>query len=114
MTENKFVVDPQDVEKNKTMAVLAYFLFFLPLLTDAKDSKFAKFHANQSLILVLACIGWSVVSALLTPILGLLLLMIAPFFGLAVFIFWLIGLINALNGKMKELPIIGQIHILDK
>ena len=29
----------QDIEKNKTMAILAYFIFFIPLLTDAKDSK---------------------------------------------------------------------------
>lgn len=36
-----------------TMAVLSYFIFFLPLIA-AKDSKLAMFHANQSLVLLIA------------------------------------------------------------
>ena len=101
--------DPADVEKNKTMAILAYFLFFLPLITDAKDSPFAKFHANQSLILV---IGWFILMFInIIPFLGQLIW----FFGsIAFFVFWIMGIINASNGKIKELPLIGGIHLLDK
>lgn len=101
--------DPADVAKNKTMAILAYFIFFLPLVTDAKDSPYAKFHANQSLVLLIA---WFVLMFInIIPILG----WIISFFGsIAVFVFWIMGLINAANGKMKELPLVGTIHILDK
>ena len=101
--------DPADVAKNKTMAILAYFIFFLPLVTDSKDSPFAKFHANQSLILL---IGWFILMFInVIPLLGQLIW----FFGsIAFFVFWIMGLINASNGKMKELPLIGGIHILDK
>jgi len=35
----------EDIEKNKTMAGLSYFIFFLPLIA-CPDSKYAKFHAN--------------------------------------------------------------------
>lgn len=84
------------------MAILAYFLFFIPLLTDAKDSPFAKFHANQSLLLLIAYVVLSFI-----PFLGWLLWMV-------VFVFWIIGIINASKGEMKELPLIGGIHILDK
>lgn len=44
--------DPQDVADNKVMAVLAYigFLFLIPLLA-APQSKFARFHTNQGLVL---------------------------------------------------------------
>ena len=47
--------DKADVEQNKVMAILAYFgiLVLIPILA-AKDSKFARFHANQGLLL---CIG---------------------------------------------------------
>ena len=55
----------EDVEKNKTMAILAWFIFFLPLLTDAKDSKFAKFHANQSLLVTLLYVIAAFTSAFL-------------------------------------------------
>jgi len=101
--------DPADVEKNKTMAILAYFIFFLPLVTDAKDSPFAKFHANQSLVLLLGMFVLMFINII--PFLGQLLW----FFGsIALFVFWIMGLINASGGKMKELPLIGGIHLLDK
>lgn len=35
---------PEDIEKNKTMAGLAYLLFFLPLIA-CPESRYAKFHA---------------------------------------------------------------------
>lgn len=101
--------DPADVEKNKTMAILAYFIFFLPLITDAKDSPFAKFHANQALVLIL---GWVVLTFInIIPFLGQLIWMIG---AIAFFVFWIMGIINASNGQMKELPLIGGIHLLDK
>ena len=55
--------DAQDIEKNKVMAVLAYILFFIPLLA-AKDSKFARFHTNQGLVLFLGGIIASVVAVI--------------------------------------------------
>ncbi len=105
------VSDDADAEKNKGMAILAYFVFFIPMLTDAKNSKFAMFHANQSLVLLLLMIVVTVVGGII-PLLGWFI--IIPFGSLAVFIFWVMGIINAAGGKMKELPLIGGIHILDK
>lgn len=103
--------DPKDVEKNKVMAVLAYFIFFLPLLTDAKDSPFAKFHANQGLLLLLFSVIGQIVGSVV-PIIGWFLIL--PLVWIGVIVFLLMGIINASNGQMKELPIIGQFHILDK
>jgi uncharacterized membrane protein len=103
--------DPADVEKNKTMAILAYFIFFLPLITDAKNSPFAKFHANQALVLLLAWIIGSFVSGFI-PIIGWFL--IGPLIAIACVIFLILGIVNASNGEMKELPLIGGIHLLDK
>jgi uncharacterized membrane protein len=105
------VADPADVEKNKTMAILAYFIFFLPLITDAKDSPYAKFHANQALVLLLFWVLGSFVSGFI-PIIGWFL--IGPIIGIASIVFFVMGIINASGGKMKELPLIGGIHILDK
>jgi len=106
--------DPADVEKNKTMAILAYFIFFLPLVTDAKDSPFAKFHANQSLVLLLANVGVWIIGLILTAITLGIFGFILPFIFLALFVFWIMGVMNAAGGKMKELPLIGGIHLLDK
>jgi uncharacterized membrane protein len=92
----------EDVEKNKTMAILAWILFFIPLLTDAKDSKYAKFHANQSLLVTILYVVAGVTSFLF---IGFLLYPVA-------FIFWIMGIISASQGEMKRLPIIGNIDII--
>lgn len=92
----------EDIEKNKTMAILAWILFFIPLLTDAKDSKYAKFHANQSLLVALLYVVAGVTSFLF---IGFLLYPVA-------FVFWVMGIISASQGEMKRLPLIGNIDII--
>lgn len=98
--------DPQDIEKNKTMAGLAYILFFLPLIV-CPESKFARFHANQGLILAIIAFGASIILSI--TIVGLFLV---PFLMVAIAIFAVIGLINGFNGKAKELPLIGRFRII--
>ena len=89
-----------------TMAVLSYFIFFLPLIA-AKDSKLAMCHANQSLVLLIAGVASGVLGVV--PVVGWIL---SPIIGLGVFILWILGLVQAAQGQMKELPIVGTIKIL--
>ena len=99
--------DPSDIEQNKVMGVLAYIgiLFLIPLLA-APNSKFARFHANQGLVLFLANIALGVVfGILINSILGLALSAIC-------LVFMILGIVNAATGKAKELPLIGKIHII--
>lgn len=96
----------------KTIAALAYLIFFLPLLTN-KDSKFAMYHANQGLVLLLSFIVLNIVFTFLGTILfffGGFLLWSIP--GLVSLVLGVIGIMNALNGEMKPLPIIGEITLL--
>ena len=98
--------DKDDIEKNKAMGLLAYILFFIPLLA-AKDSPFARYHANQGFVLFLCGLISSVLWII--PILGWI---IAPILSIVITVLAVIGIINALNGKAKELPIIGKFKIL--
>ncbi|MBQ9945589.1 MAG: zinc ribbon domain-containing protein [Clostridia bacterium] len=98
--------DKADIEKNKIMAVLAYIIFLIPLIA-AKESPFARFHTNQGLLLVIAAVISSVIAAI--PVIGWI---IAPVIGIAVTVLAVIGILNALNGKAKELPLIGKFRIL--
>ncbi len=90
-------------KKNTGMAVVAYLLFFVPLLTDAKNDPFVKFHVKQAIILL---IGW-LVSVIIgqVPVLGWAISFVM---GVGILILLLMGIINALNGEEKPLPIIGQ------
>lgn len=100
------VFDPQDIEENKVMAVLAYIIFLVPLIA-AKDSPFAKFHTNQGLVLF---IGWIICGAVnVIPVLGQIAWLIG---SVILTVLSIIGIINAAKGEGKELPIIGKFKIL--
>lgn len=100
--------ESSDVKDNKGMAILAYIIFFIPLITS-KDSKFAMYHANQGLVLFLFGVSVSVVGTII-PLIGWLLIL--PLGTLCWFIFVVLGIINAANGKQKQLPLIGKISLL--
>ena len=118
---NDFLFDPEkmDIQQNKAKAVLSYFgiLVLVPIF-GAKNSKFARFHANQGLVLMI----FSFISIFLQRILnsflgnagGIIMLLSSVFslINLALFAFSIIGIVNAAKGKMKEVPVVGQIKIL--
>ncbi|HBQ25858.1 MAG TPA: hypothetical protein DD791_05655 [Syntrophomonas sp.] len=101
------IFDPGDIEKNKTMAGLAYIIFFLPLIA-CPDSQYGRFHANQALLLFILGFGGSMILSMI-PIIGWVLL---PVFALGVFVLAIMGLVNGFGGKGKELPLIGKFRIL--
>ena len=106
MTEQN-IYTPEDIEKNKTMAGLAYLLFFLPLIT-CPESGYAKFHANQALLLLIVAIAGNVILGII-PIIGWMLM---PVFGIGVLILGIMGLVSGFGGKAKRLPLIGRFDIL--
>ena len=94
-TEETVVTEEEVVNENRKLySILAYLgLLFLIGLFLAKDDPVVKFHVNQGLILTIA----SFVLACLFPIW---------------LIFMIMGIINAVNGEMKPLPLIGKITII--
>ena len=113
--------DAADVEKNKVFAALSYvgILWLVPLLA-AKDSPFAKYHCNQGIV----------VSALW--VVGVFVLIIAsimahfiPFIGccagcilqlvvcVGMLAISILGIVNAITGKMKPpLPFMPDIKLV--
>jgi uncharacterized membrane protein len=91
---------------NRTlMACLAYVLFFIPMLTgDAKKDDFVKYHTKQGFALfivwfVLAVIVWAIPFITWNPLVSLI--------NLCILVLFIIGLVNAANGKKQPLPVIG-------
>lgn len=97
-----------DAQQNKVMAMLAYVLFFIPLLAAPKSS-FAKYHANQGLILLILAIAVNVIGGVV-PFLGWFLIL--PIGSIAVLVFFVMGIINASNGVTKPLPVIGGFTLI--
>lgn len=104
--------DNQDAQY-KAIAIVGYIipiLFFIPLLSDAKKNAYAKFHANQQLNLLLWWVVGHVAAAILMVILIGALLYVVVYVGGVILL--VMGVINAANGQMKPLPLIGKIQLI--
>ena len=107
--------DEKDIADNKVMGILAYcyWLVLVPIFA-AKDSKFARFHANQGVVLAIVATVFAIVVSILSriPFIGWLFAIVGSLGELATVGLMVIGIINAANGKAKELPFIGKFRIL--
>jgi uncharacterized membrane protein len=100
--------DYRDVEDNKVISFLSYLgiLFIIPLIA-APNSYYAKFHANQGLLLFIMEMVCATICAI--PIVGWIVGAIGEVLAV---VFTIMGIVNALSGKAKELPIIGKYRII--
>ena len=139
--------DPQDIELNNRLSLLSYLgvLVLVPLFC-VKYSRYARYHANQGLVLFLVNLASGIVLSAIKLVLGLiatgvsaLFVQVASSSGAAflmtvgsvlagafnVFVWILsiavsvtllfltvVGILYAVKGRAKELPLIGRIHLL--
>ena len=97
---------------NKLYNILAYLgILWIVGLLAAPNETDVRFHVNQGIVLTIAWVAAGILNTILAfiPILGWLL-------GFAVIIFVtvlnIIGLVNAIKGEQKVVPIIGKFKIL--
>jgi uncharacterized membrane protein len=121
--------EAQDAEQNKVWGILAYIIFLIPLLAAPKTSRFARFHTNQGLVLAVGVIlvnlilgiAATVISAVMVTslsgvsaglgvlgVLGIVQLVL----NLGFLVLAVLGIVNAAQGNLKALPVIGAITIV--
>lgn len=111
--------DKADIEQNKIFAVLGYlsWLVLVPIFAAPK-SKFARFHANQGLVLAITEVAYWIATAIISVVLSAIswrlgfISTILSIVNIVFVIFTVLGIVNAANGKAKELPLIGKFRIL--
>ena len=113
---------PNSMEK--TLALEAYLgILVLAPIFGARKSPFVRFHANQGLVLCAFSVALSILmgfnslilAAVYSTFISVLLGLFNGLYGLAlcgITALCIIGIIHAVKGKMKALPIIGKIKIL--
>ncbi len=97
---------------NKLLAAISYvWILCIVTILCAKDDAFARYHANQGLVLLIANIAAGVVGAILAfiPVVGMI---ISYAISIVLFVFMILGIVNAVKGEMKPLPLIGGISII--
>lgn len=107
----------RDAEVQKKLLLsLAYvfgILFFLPLIVYPDDAE-ARFHANQSLLLLLVTVVGEVVFGILTliPAVGIVFSILCGVFGLLLLACCIYAIVCICRGDKGELPVIGRIRLI--
>ncbi|MFA7673102.1 MAG: zinc-ribbon domain-containing protein [Clostridia bacterium] len=118
-TDTTAEYDPQDIALYKRISVVAYLgpLVLIPLIC-IPNSKFTRYHSNQGLILAILDVVVSALISVITTLFrnSIFLLILAGIisFAFSVVLIYLtvVGIINAVKGRAKELPVIGKIRLL--
>ena len=97
--------DPGEMEEQKVISILVFFiefLFFIPIVSY-KDSAYAKTVANQTLTLFVAGIVSRIIGKILgyIPVLGGI---VAWLISIALLVLAITKIIDAANGKIRNLP----------
>jgi uncharacterized membrane protein len=98
------------IEEGKTIAIIAYItiigLIVAIVMNNDKKNSFAAYHIRQSLGIIVLSLGVWIVYLIVT------LLLYIPFIStllyLALLVFWVLGLITAVQGQKKPLPLVGE------
>lgn len=109
---------------NKAVNALSYtgILFFLPLVANDNQNE-GKFHANQGLITLILAVVLHVVGGVLgaltmIPLVGIIIGIVGTVFSIAAWAvqvaILIFGIVNSINGQMKQIPVIGRINLINK
>ena len=86
-------------DQSKTVAIVSYITLIgwiiALILNQSKKTELGSFHIRQTLLIYIAWfIFWWI------PVIGWLLILV-------LFVFWIMGLVYAIQGQQKEVPLIG-------
>ncbi len=105
-TENKITV----ANEGKNIATIAYItiigLIIAFVMNNEKKDPFAAYHIKQSLGLALTGLALGIIGMI--PILGWIINILGIFVLLYM---WVVGLMNAINGKESAVPFLGEKYI---
>ncbi len=94
-------------EQNKAIGIIAYLtligLIVAFILNMEKKEAFGNFHIRQALGIVISGVALSFI--MVVPFIGWALAMVGY---LLVFVMWVFGIINAISGNMKPVPVLGD------
>lgn len=109
-TDHTAMFDPEDAGKTNILSALCYlnFIFIIIALLLEPNSKFLRYHINQSLVLTVFGLLCGV--AAIVPFLGWIVSAIG---AIVCVVFTVIGIIRAYKCEAKDLPIIGKYTIVN-
>jgi hypothetical protein len=121
-TEYTNEYDHDDIRSKKWLAGLSYLgiLVLIPVFAG-KRSPYTGFHVSQGLVLMLfkliymfAAVLLLIIGYAITASIGKIFLVLLVIAGILLIAEGIIGIVNALSGKARTLPYIGQIKLFNQ
>lgn len=105
-------MEAQNVDNGKTTAIVSYITIIGWLIAyfamhQSNKTKLGSYHLRQTLLLFICAIVYQIVVMVITmvvPAIGLILSLVSLVF----LVLWIMGLISAINGQEKPMPLIGE------
>ena len=110
VSDHSAMFTAEDSSRTRLLSALCYlnFIFIIIALLLEPDSKFLRYHINQSLVLTVFAFLCGIV--MIVPVVG----WIAGVIGsVAAVVFTIMGIVRAINCEAKDLPIIGKYVIVN-
>lgn len=98
----------------KSIAIISYLTIIgwiiAYVMHNNNKSQLGAFHLRQSLFLMLTGFATAIAQSMLLfiPFLGWIISILLYFVLLSLFVLWIIGLIAAINGEEKKVPVLGD------
>ncbi len=108
-SDHTAMFDPEDVKRTRLLAALCYvsLLFVIIGLLVEPNSKFIRYHINQSFVLYIFGILGGVVAII--PFIGWI---VAAVVSVMLIVFMIMGIVRACKGEAKDLPLVGKYTIV--
>jgi uncharacterized membrane protein len=100
-------------KEDTTVALLAYLTIIgfvvAIVLHSSKKTALGSFHLRQVLGLFITGFVIWIPCLILTmiPVVNIIMILVWPLLGISLFVLWIMGLIAAINGQQKLMPVVG-------
>jgi uncharacterized membrane protein len=104
---------PAPAAEDRTVAILSYITIIgfvvAIVLHSSKPTKLGAFHLRQMLGFIIAIVAFWVCFMVIAfiPVVNLLTIVLGPLGGLGFLIIWIMGLVAAIQGEAKPMPLVG-------
>ena len=108
----------QQQDPGKVVAILSYctligFIIALVMNSDQNNkSELGVFHIRQALGIFITSFSMVIISFIFMfiPFIGWIISLVINIGYIGIFVFWILGLISAINGQRKAVPLLGDFY----
>ena len=100
--------------EDRTVAILTYITiigFVIAIVMhSSKKTALGTYHLRQGLgLFITSLVAWVPCIILsFIPVVNLLMVLVWPLLGISLMVLWVMGLLAAVNGQQKPMPVVGQ------